>query len=373
MKRRAWIEWTVYLGGLALFTAFDILFAASPWSALVSVMVSILGVLALRARANEWLVGLVSLAGTASLILLGDQLGTVGSFGLGECFVLIIAVTTSSRRTTRPRDWVQVVVVACALLCLPLRLWSSEVTSFGVVMIAALGCALAAGAVLKNLDNERRLAVAVATREERDGLARELHDEITNQVTGMILMVQAARRSLDSRDDFDAYLAQAEAAGGDALASMRRWVATLRATDVERNPELGTSLLADIPALLNRWRATSQQGEAKFTQTASSSIDAEVQTAAYRIIQEAVTNVSRHAPGAKWIRVSVAETAGLLVAEVLSPLDLAATADPSEGSAGLGIVGMRERAHIVGGTLTAGPVAPDSWRIRVEIPLEPSL
>ncbi|KZX21450.1 sensor histidine kinase [Rathayibacter tanaceti] len=257
-----------------------------------------------------------------------------------------------------------------AVVCLPLRAFSSDAPVFVVLLIAASGCALAAGAVLRNMDGERRLALAVATQEERDGLARDLHDDFTNRVTSMILMVQATRRSLDgSPSGLDDDLARVEAAGSEALVAMRRWVSTLRASGVEQNPELGGTALSELPPLLEHWESTSTGGRARLIERIPTDVPDEVQTAVHRIVQEAVTNVSRHAPRATWLEVSVTESGGVLDVRVVSPLEAEPGSDPVPGSAGLGLLGMRERTRILGGSFEAGPDGA-TWAIRAAIPLD---
>ncbi|TDW63513.1 signal transduction histidine kinase [Curtobacterium sp. PhB25] len=365
------MEWTVYTVGVTLLTLFDILTSAAVWQWLSFVVVAVLGTLALRGRFPAWALGLVSLVVTATFLTVGDATGAAGTFGLGECFVLLIVIIVRSRKAAGPRGWAGVALVVGALVCVPVRVLSPDVLVFVIVLVAGAGCALAAGAVLRNMDGERRLALAIATQHERDELARDLHDDFTNRVTSMILMVQAARRSLGSPSaDLDDDLAKVEAAGSEALGSMRRWVATLRASDVERNHELGTTPLAEIPLILEQWEATSPTGHARYIDETSSAVPEEIQTTTYRIVQEAVTNASRHAPDARWLEVSIADHDGTLVVQVLNPVTSTPAVDSVPGSAGLGITGMQERARLLGGTVEAGPVGSSTWSVRAVIPLD---
>lgn len=371
MKRTTWIEWTVYSVGVTLLTLFDIATSAAVWQWSSFVLVAVLGTLVLRGRVPAWALGLVSLVVTATFLAVGDATGAAGTFGLGECFILLIVSIVVSRRATGLRGWASVALIVGALLCAPFRVLSPDVLIFVIVLVAAAGCALAAGAVLRNMDGERRLALAVATQHERDGLARDLHDDFTNRVTSMILMVQAARRSLDSSSaDLDDDLAKVEDAGSEALGSMRRWVATLRASDVERNHELLATPLAEIPLILEQWETTSPPGRARYTDETRSPVADEIQTTAHRIVQEAVTNASRHAPDARWLEVSVADHDGALVVQVVNPVTSTPGDDPVPGSAGLGIIGMRERARLLGGTVEAGPTGSSTWAVRAVIPLD---
>jgi signal transduction histidine kinase len=371
VKSGNWLQWTVYLVGIICFTLLDIYIALGQWRALFFLAIAVLGTLALRTIVPEWVLGAVSLLGTVVIIASNDATGYATSFGLGESFILIILVITSFRRAPGLSGWIHVALVVSALLCLPLREWSSETVTFEILFVAATGCSLAAGAVLRNLDSERHLALAVATQSERDSLARDLHDDFTNRVTGMILMIQAIKRSPNtSRSDLDSELDRVEAAGAQALGSMRRWVATLRESNVELNPELGAIPFADISSLVAQWETTSLSGSAQFSDTASVSVPAEIQTVIYRIVQEAVTNVSRHAPTASWLKISITDHNDVLLVRVSNPLEKQLGGDPVPGSAGLGILGMRERATAIGGAVVAGPASLSTWSVTATIPLE---
>jgi signal transduction histidine kinase len=370
VKDRNWLQWTVYTLGITAFTALDMYIAFGQWRALFFLAVAILGTLALRGALPEWLIGSISLLGTAVIIATDDPASFATTFGIGESFILIILVVTTFRQAIGLSGWAHVTLVVIALLCVPLREWSIGTATLEVLFVAATGCALAAGAVLRNLDSERHLALSVATQNERDGLARDLHDDFTNRVTGMILMVQAMRRSVDTpRSDFDDELAQVEAAGAEALGSMRRWVATLRASDVELNPELDAIYIADIGGLVAQWEATSQGGGARLVDSTRATIPLNVQTTIYRIVQEAITNVSRHARQAEWLEVSISDNDNAVSVSVLNPREIQPGVDPVPGSAGLGILGMKERAAAVGGRVEAGPAALATWSVTATIPL----
>jgi signal transduction histidine kinase len=381
--RRPRLARAVFVLGVVGLTLLDALLAVWPPQAVIAIAMAGLGVLAVRGRIRPWVLGVVSLAVTALSLLLGPALGSGAPLGLGECFVLLIAVVASSRAADGARGWARTGLVVVAVVGVPLRLASSDALLYAILLTAAAACALAAGAVLRDLDAERRLALEIATRRERDGLARDLHDDFTNRVTGMVLSVQSIRRTLDpAAGPLDAELARVEAAGGEALASMRAWVATLRRADVERDPELSAVPFGEVRALLDRWEAASPGGRADLVDGTPADVADDVRTAAFRIVQEAVTNATRHAADARWIRVALRPDGGHLVVEVASPLaggdgggdgdDDHGRADPVPGSPGLGLLGMRERAALVGGTVSAGPIAADGgpvWRVLARLPV----
>ena len=370
-----------YVLGLAGLTLLDALLALSPVQVAVPLAMAALGALALRGRIHPVAVAAASIAVTGASLLAGPVSGLTATLGLGECLVLLVGVAAASRRAAGIRGWTGTALAVVAVVAVPLRLASPDSPTFAVLLLSAAACALAAGAVLRDLDAERRLALERATREERDGLARDLHDDLTNRLTGMVLQLQATRRALGADGGaLDADLAAVEDAGGAALASMRAWVRTLRATDVERDAELSSTPTEGLAELLARWEATSSGGRADLDDRTPADVPDDVRATAIRIVQEAVTNATRHAPGARWIRVALRAEGADLVVEVVSPR-MVPGGDPVPGSPGLGLLGMRERAALVGGQVAAGPSPaggttaaggdPDdgpTWRVLARLP-----
>ncbi|WXZ50499.1 response regulator [Clavibacter tessellarius] len=333
-----------------------------------------------RARAAPaWAVGAVSGAATLVTALLAAS-GIAAPFALSEGLVLLVAVVATTRRAVGARGAAAVALVALATVILPVRLLSADTATFGILLVAVVACALAVGATLRNADAERRLALAVATQRERDGLARDLHDDFTNRVTGMILLAQAARRRVDapgtehstrtSRAWRSPAARRSRACGaGSARCATRAWSAIPSWPTAPRRPR--------------RRSARSSSGGRRRRPAAAPSLHdrttaplpADVRATATRIVQESVTNATRHAPGADRIRVTLAEDphADAVVLTVVSPLDATGRegADPVPGSPGLGLVGMRERAAILGGSLDAGPVA-GTWTVRAVLPGTPA-
>src|SRR3954452_7591685 len=203
-----------------------------------------------------------------------------------------------------------------------------------------------------HLERERERAAHAAVAEERARIARELHDVVAHGVSVIAIQADAAEMALD-RDPALARrpLATIHASAAEALADMRRLLGVLREDQDghELTPQPG---LAQLAALLERARGAGlpvtleQQGEPR-------ELPASLDLAAYRILQEALTNVRKHAPGAP---ASVRLAWGAEALELL-------VRDQGPGSAngdgnGHGLVGMRERVKVHGGELRAGP-APD--------------
>lgn len=196
-----------------------------------------------------------------------------------------------------------------------------------------------------------------AAIEERARIARELHDVIGHALTVSLLHVTSARLALrEDPDEAAAALAEAERLGQASLAEVRQAVGMLREDDgTSRTPLPGA---AELAALVDGFRRTGsplhwEVGGDPTTLSATSGLTV------YRILQEALTNAARHAPGA-------ATTARLVVARSSAELVVDSAAPGREGS-GAGLSGMHERAEAIGGSLTAGPT-DGGWRVRAVLP-----
>ncbi len=224
-----------------------------------------------------------------------------------------------------------------------------------------LGCLL----IRHELDLVARLRAAQAgladraRAEERNRIARELHDVIAHTLIISQLHVASARLAVES-DPGDAAraLAEAERLGRESLAEVRRAVGLLREDggDGRAAPLPGA---ADLPGLIERFRSAG----ADVTLTVdgdAGTLPATTGLATYRILQEALTNAIKHAPGSPvGVRLAVER------AHVGLTVDSAGS--PGRGS-GLGLLSMQERARSLGGTCEAGP-GGRGWLVRADLPL----
>ncbi|MFK3979573.1 sensor histidine kinase [Micromonospora sp. NPDC050397] len=246
-------------------------------------------------------------------------------------------------------------------------------SSSGAAAVAAINgagwlAAIVVGLSLRMLDHRARATAEKVRQDERLGLARELHDIVAHHITGMLIQAQAAqivaRKTPAKVTDS---LVGIEAAGVDALAAMRRVVGLLRDTEepapASPGPEHGPEQLS---ALVERFN---EQGPAVRLRLPddTTSWPAEVTSTVYRIVQEALTNVSRHAPQARSVVVTVAEDPAGLTVEVVDDAPTA-TARPHH-RAGYGLIGMRERVEALGGTLRPGPRPGAGWSVHATLPL----
>ena len=237
-------------------------------------------------------------------------------------------------------------------------------------------------------EHEAQTARAVAL--ERARIASEMHDVVTHNVSVMVVQAGAARRVLDSSpgDAREALLA-VEASGRTAMTELRHLLGLLApsgeghgdAGDAAEAAEAlvpgevdGVALapqpgVARIPALLSRVCAAGMPAELSVDAPGGTPRDLPpgVDLAAFRVVQEALTNVMRHAGQA---RTTVRLDYG--------PRDLLITVSDEggpaagSGSGGRGLIGLRERIAVYGGELDAGPRPGGGWRLAARIPLEPA-
>jgi signal transduction histidine kinase len=212
---------------------------------------------------------------------------------------------------------------------------------------------------------EQELRAQQAVAEERVRIARELHDVVAHHLS--LITVQAGALQTQLPEDHPGHDTAATMAstGRQAMDEMRRMLGLLRldAADVPGHaPQPG---IAEIPTLVAQARAAGVDVELVIDDSARRPIPLGVDLSAFRIVQEAVTNVMRHAGNAHCrVRVQVGDDA----------LELRITDDGHpEGEAvpgtGHGLVGMRERVALFGGELFAGPVPGGGFAVRATLPL----
>ncbi|MEU7424669.1 histidine kinase [Streptomyces sp. NPDC040750] len=207
---------------------------------------------------------------------------------------------------------------------------------------------------------ERLAALEERTEQllERTRIARELHDSIGHALTVAVVQAGAARAAGDPAFT-DRALDAIEETGRAALADLERVLGVLRESE---RPASARPTLADADRLLESARASGAKVDAEVSGPVAE-VPGPVSREGYRILQEALTNVLRHA-GAVPVRVRVAVAGGTLCLEVRNPLP-AGIRGPGRGS---GLRGIRERAALLGGRARTGPDEGD-WRVRAELPL----
>jgi signal transduction histidine kinase len=200
--------------------------------------------------------------------------------------------------------------------------------------------------------------------DERTRIARELHDVVAHSVSLMVIQTAAARRQLAlDPARADEALATAETTGRAAMTEMRRILGVLRDDQPQQplapQPTLSViaGLAASAPDLPLEVHADGNLG----------GLPPGVELSAYRIVQESLTNVRRHAGVVQHVEVSVAMVDDELVVEVNDD-GRGAGASPASGP-GFGILGMRERVAAYDGRLVAGPRAGGGWHVKAVFPV----
>lgn len=226
-----------------------------------------------------------------------------------------------------------------------------------LLLVAALG---AVARYRADLWDRQRLGIR---NEERVALARELHDTVAHHVSAIAVQAQAggvvARMHPDRAVDV---LATIEAEASRTLAEMRTMVRVLRGEEgVEYAPQLG---VADLPALA---RADAMPTVEVRLDGSLSRLARPVDAALYRLAQESLTNAVRHARGATRVEIGVRRE-GLAVRLLVT--DDGRTEPGPTPEPGFGLLGMAERAQLLGGSLTARPAPKGGWVVEAVLPVE---
>jgi signal transduction histidine kinase len=212
---------------------------------------------------------------------------------------------------------------------------------------------------------QREADAARAVAEERRRIAREMHDVVAHSVSTMVIQAGGARRIL-ARDPQRAIDAAAliERTGREALGEMRHLLGLLHAGD-ESASLAPQPTLQQLGALLERSRAAGLPVELHVAGEARE-LSAGVDLAAYRVVQEALTNAVKHGGGHAEVRVRYEEHE--LRVTISDRGDGSAT--PRVEGGGHGLVGMRERVRVIGGELHAGPRAGGGFDVDARLPLQ---
>jgi signal transduction histidine kinase len=221
--------------------------------------------------------------------------------------------------------------------------------------------------LIDQLKAARQALADQAVADERQRIARELHDLAGHTLAAMLLHVTGARHVLRRDvDDAERALVEAETVGRASLDQIRATVASLRTSERGTDPPLPGS--ADLMRLVDEYRRAGLNVTAVVAAPATR-LEGPVGTALHRISREALANVARHAPGNR-VELAVALDPGpdhdrvrLVVTDHGRPAE-----SPGEVDGHFGVVGMRERARALGGDMQAGPTH-DGWRVEAWLPL----
>jgi signal transduction histidine kinase len=295
--------------------------------------------------------------------------------------VLVAVYTVSSRRPHRvglaAAAGAAGALIAAAAYQGDVKIWGDVISRTGMVA-AACATGLYFGARwayfealrerAEQLARERTLLAELAVEEEHIRIARELHDVVAHHVTLLTVQAGAVRETLDPDHPGRPVLDSMMGTGRQAMAEMRRMLDLLRpevAPAIDRGPQPG---IEQIGALVEQTRTAGLPVELRIEGTARP-LPAAMGLSAYRIVQEALTNVVKHAGTAR---------ADVIIRYAPHALELEVTDDgrgPGPGlsaDGGHGMVGMRERVALFGGELRAGADARGGYSLVAVLPLDGS-
>ncbi|MFC7914242.1 sensor histidine kinase [Streptomyces sp. NPDC057386] len=206
--------------------------------------------------------------------------------------------------------------------------------------------------------------------EERTTIARELHDVVAHHMSVVAIQAEAAPYRVDNPpEELTKAFATIRENAVAALTELRRVLGVVRAEDYEA-PDAPQPTLADLDALLANVREAGLPVEKTVT-GAVRELPQGVELSAYRIVQEALSNTLRHAPGAS-ARVEIGYVLGGLGLRVVNtPPPAAAPPASAPSGAGHGLTGMRERVTMLDGEMTAGPTPDGGYEVSVFLPARP--
>ena len=349
--RRVWRDW-VLLGAIVVLAVVEGILRTDlgpPVVSVTTVLAIAPTVLWRRTRPLVMLVTAIAVATPAQLLLPDSVLNT-------SAFVLILVYALFRWGSGRE------LLLGSALLLAVLGVSSARAPEFDVLVggFAVLLSASVLGAVLRAQAGARQRQVDRIRTLEREHLARDLHDTVAHHVSAITIRAQAglamARHDPDAARDA---LRVIEAEAGRTLAELRSMVGVLRQGE---EAELAPSArLRDIEAL-----AGTRPGGATVTVRVrgdDGSIPPPVAAAVFRLAQESVTNALRHARQVSRVDVVVDADAGGVRLSVTNDGDVAASPTP-----GFGIIGMMERAALLGGTCQAAPAPGGGWAVTAVLP-----
>ncbi|BFP54318.1 sensor histidine kinase [Streptomyces griseus] len=382
------VFWAVFLLGLSGVSMVSGMYDAGREEIVaVPVALGLSTVVALRRKAPEKMLLLAILVGVVQLVFNVRP-------GIGNFAMLVITYTVA----TVGERWASRLALICSLSAAALSQlrWEAEpggswaqVIFVTVIMTVPFVLAWVLGDSLRTrrayfdqleeraarLEREREAQSKVAVAAERARIARELHDVVAHNVSVMVVQADGAAYVMDAApDQAKQALETISSTGRQALAEMRRLLGVLRTGDA---PESGEYVpqpdVEQIEDLVAQVRQTGLEVDFKVEGTPRP-LPSGVELTAYRVVQEALTNTRKHGgpdAGASVRLVYFDDGLGLLIEDDGRGAAHELYEDGGADGAGHGMIGMRERVGMVGGTLDAGPRPGGGFRISALLPLKP--
>ncbi|MEU6577062.1 sensor histidine kinase [Streptomyces sp. NPDC046805] len=391
-RHPTWVDasWAVVLLGMSCVSVVHLARAPGHHGSLaaaLAVSAVLCVVVALRRRLPEPMLMLAAAAGLAQTVL--DVEPTVADFAL-----LVISFTVAATGARWASRFALTAGLAAATLA-QLR-WPAEHASLlgrvGITVFQTVPFALAwvLGDSMRTrrayfaqleeraarLEKEREAQAKVAVAAERARIARELHDVVAHNVSVMVVQADGAAYVLDSApDQARNALETISSTGRQALAEMRRLLGVLRTGEHRESGEyVPQPDVEQIDDLVQQCRSAGLPVDFKVEGTPRP-LPSGVELTAYRIVQEALTNTRKHGgpnTGASVRLVYFDDGLGLLVEDDGKGAPHELYEDGGADGRGHGLIGMRERVGMVGGTLDAGPRPGGGFRISALLPLKPA-
>ncbi|MFI2211485.1 sensor histidine kinase [Streptomyces sp. NPDC020141] len=338
---------------------------SSSWAPGAVASAAVCGLALIRGRARTW-TAVAGLAVAAAAVLVPLAPGVRLPAGLGPSMALGLAVLIASAVRALPPVRAGA-VAGGGMLVIAAQSAVRPGSAVAAIAAAAWLAAVASGLSLRLLDGRAKAAAERVRRAERLELARELHDIVAHHITGMLIQSQAARivarRDPGSVPDS---LAEIEAAGTEAMAAMRRVVGLLRDGDDTDGTAPAPPGPEGLGALVERF---GRRGPSVRLNVSDDGAEwpPEVAGTVYRVVQEALTNVLRHARHARSVEITVGRDPDGVTVEIAD--DAPPNAARPQHRGGYGLIGMRERVQTLGGSLRAGPRPDGGWSVRATLPV----
>ncbi|EKX68639.1 sensor histidine kinase [Streptomyces ipomoeae] len=390
-RHPTWVDgfWALVLLGMSLVVgSVDPDYASDLNEAAVVTITSLLClVIALRRRMPEKMLVLATVAGVAQLVLDVPR--------MPADFAMLVIIYTVAANGARWASRFALVGALCASSLAQMR-WSED--RAGTVGNVALAVVLTVPFVLAwvlgdslrtrrayfaqleeraaRLEREREAQAKVAVAAERARIARELHDVVAHNVSVMVVQADGAAYVLDAApDQAKKALETISSTGRQALAEMRRLLGVLRTGEHQEGGEyVPQPDVEQIDDLVEQCRTAGLPVDFKVEGTPRP-LPSGVELTAYRIVQEALTNTRKHGgpnAGASVRLVYFDDGLGLLVEDDGKGAPHELYEEGGADGRGHGLIGMRERVGMVGGTLDAGPRPGGGFRISALLPLKPA-
>jgi signal transduction histidine kinase len=288
---------------------------------------------------------------------------------------LLVMLVAPYSAAVYPAEWRR--ALAAGAVALASGLAAGLLSGDTVFILVLIGAAWGAGAAVRRLQHrsaqlEDRAArlderARTAAADERARIARELHDVISHSVSLMVVQAGAAEQVLrQDPDQADRALRAVQATGRAAVDDLRRMLGLLRGPSEQGRSRAPQPGLADLDELLDSFSDSGMEIEVE--RSPLPALPPGVDLAAFRIVQEALTNAAKHAPGCR-TRLRIGYAPSRLDLELRTSSPPRTNGGPGTGH---GLIGMRERVTLYGGELQVGLDERADWVVRATLSVAPS-